>query len=170
MARLHNVCLHQPMTAETVVEEIRIAAPAHTVWPLVCAPENYPQWSPEATGIKRRSGSGTWQVGDTFVGTNRIWVPWFTICTVTERVERQRFAFDVDLGPLPIANWAYEVHLDADGVVVREIWTDRRRGPLGSPVKLVGPLVGRGRDAASHNRTTMKSTLAALKLAVESPA
>ena len=156
------------MAADTVVEEIRIAAPPETVWPLVCAPENYPSWSPEATGIKRRSGSGPWQVGDTFVGTNRIWVPWFTICTVTERREMARFAFDVDLGPLPIANWAYEVEADGDdGVVVREIWTDRRTGTLGSPVKLAGPLVGRGRDAATHNRSTMQATLAALKSAVE---
>lgn len=155
------------MATETVAEEIRISAPPQTVWPLVCAPENYPLWSPEATGIKRRSGTGAWQVGDTFVGTNRIWVPWFTVCTVTERVEQQRFAFDVDLGPLPIANWAYEVHPDGEGVVVREIWTDRRSGPLGSPVKLAGPLVGRGRDAATHNRTTMRATLAALKSAVE---
>lgn len=155
------------MADRIVVEEIQIAAPHQTVWSLVCQPENYPLWSPEATGIRRRSGSGPWQVGDTFMGTNRIRVPWFTICTVTERVELHRFAFDVDLAPLPIANWAYEVHPDGDGVMVREIWTDRRTGPLGSPVKLAGPLIGRGRDAATHNRASMRATLAALKSAVE---
>ena len=158
------------MSSNTVAEQIRISAPTQTIWDLICDPENYPRWSPEAVGIKRRSGSGTWQVGDKFVGTNRIWVPWFTVCTVTERSEQQRFAFDVDLGPIPIANWAYEVEADGDESIVREIWTDRRSGGLGAPVKLVGPLVGRGRDAAEHNRESMRQTLAALKSAVEGAA
>ena len=161
------MCLHQRMSSNTVAEQIRISAPTQTIWDLICDPENYPRWSPEAVGIKRRSGSGTWQVGDKFVGTNRIWVPWFTVCTVTERSEHQRFAFDVDLGPIPIANWAYEVEADGDESIVRETWTDRRSGGLGTPVKLVGPLVGRGRDAAEHNRESMRQTLAALKAAVE---
>lgn len=158
------------MGANTVVEEISVAASPQAVWQLVAEPHNYPLWSPEATGITRRRGSGAWQVGDTFVGTNRIRVPWFTICTVVERIETRRFAFDVDLGVVRIANWAYEVHPDGEGALVREVWTDRRTGPLGAPVKLVGPLVGRGRDAAAHNRVTMRATLAALKSAVEGSA
>jgi ligand-binding SRPBCC domain-containing protein len=158
------------MAKNKVDESITVAASPQVVWQLVSEPENYPRWSPEATGITRRSGAGPWQVGDTFMGTNRIWVPWFTICTVTERTDGRRFAFDVDLGPVPIANWAYEVHGEGDTTVVREVWTDRRTGALGGPVKLVGPLVGRGRDAAAHNRASMRATLIALKSAAESSA
>lgn len=156
------------MGENRVEESIKVTAPLSAVWQLVSEPENYPLWSPEATGIRRRSGSGPWQVGDTFVGINRIWVPWFTVCTITERSDLRRFAFDVDLGPMRIANWAYEVGTEGDATVVREVWTDRRTGALGSPVKLVGPLVGRGKDAAAHNRMSMRATLAALKSAAES--
>lgn len=155
------------MGEHKVVEQIRIEAPLETVWPLVSDPSNYSRWSPEATGIRRRSGRGDWRVGDVFVGANKARLPWVTVCTVTERAELQRFGFNVDFGPFPIAHWAYEVEPDRNATLVREIWTDRRSGPLGAPITLVGPLVGRGRDSAAHNRQSMRRTLSALKAQVE---
>ena len=59
------------MSPREIVESIDIAAPPSAVWAAVSDPCSYGRWSPEATGATRRSGSGTWAVGDRFTGHNR---------------------------------------------------------------------------------------------------
>jgi len=155
------------MSLSRVAVQTTICAPLPIVWSLVSDPGNYAQWSPEAQSITRRRGEGPFAVGDTFIGSNRVRLPWLTVCTVVERSEHQRFTFDVDVGPIPIARWSYELDAHDGDMLVREIWIDRRTGVLGTPVRLVGPLVGRGWDAAEWNRRSMEATLRALKAQCE---
>jgi hypothetical protein len=152
-----------------VTESIRIDAPKALVWGLVSDPANYARWSPEATGVKRRSGEGAWRAGDRFVGSNRAWLGWSTGCTVvTADEESGEFAFEVDVARVAIARWAYLVtHQGEGGCLVTETWTDRRTGPIGGLIKPSGVLVGRGLDAATRNRQTMRATLAAVKVEAE---
>lgn len=104
-------------------------------------------------------------VGQRFVGVNRVWVPWATVCRIVAADEDAgRFAFDVDFGPFPVATWAYELAELPDGRVrVTERWRDRREGLRGAVMRPAGLLVGRGRDAVARNRATMRATLAALR-------
>ena len=150
-----------------VAESIDIAAPRARVWAAVSDPGAYRRWSPESAGMRRLDGErgAPWAVGQRFVGVNRVWVPWTTTCRIVAADEDAgRFAFDVDLGPFPVATWAYELDDAGRGRVrVTERWTDRRDGPLGALVRPAGLLVGRGPDAAARNRTTMRATLAALR-------
>lgn len=155
------------MTTETVTSQIRIEAPIDAVWAMVSTPDNYPRWSPEATAIRRISGEGPYRVGDKFAGSNRIWLPWTTLCTVTEVEPHVRFAFLASFAGASIAEWGYSLRETEGGCVVTETWDDRRH--VVSKVALV-PLsvtLGRGRDAASHNRRGMAATLAALKADAE---
>lgn len=157
------------MSQAEVTESIAVDAPAAVVWPLVSDPANYARWSPEATGVRRRRGSGAWRVGDVFVGSNKAWLRWSTTCTVTAAdAERGKFAFDVDFARVPVARWGYTVtDAEAGGCVVTETWLDRRSGVVGALIKPSGVFIGRRLDAATRNRQTMKATLAALKAEAE---
>lgn len=156
------------MSPREVVASVDIAATPAAVWAAVSDPCSYGRWSPEAKGAVRRSGSGPWSVGDRFIGRNRKWVPWSTQCRVVAARTERVFAFDVDLGPFPIARWSYELEALPDGGTrVTERWTDRRDGLRGRVVKPAGLAVGRGYDAAERNRVTMQATLDALKAGLE---
>ena len=157
------------MAPQEIVVTAHIAAPPAAVWAAVSDPESYGRWSPESTGARRRSGVGPWAVGDRFTGRNRVWVPWTTSCRIAAAHTERRFAFDVDLGPFPIARWSYELEpLTDGGTRVTERWTDRRHGILGRIARPAGLAVGRGYDAATRNRLTMQATLDALKSDLES--
>lgn len=157
---------------QVVVEHIDVAAPRERVWAAVSDPAAYRRWSPESAGMRRLDGERDepWSVGQRFVGVNRVWVPWATVCRILAADEQAgRFAFDVDLGPFPVATWTYELADLPDGRVrVTEGWHDRRDGPLGAVMRPAGLVVGRGADAAARNRTTMRATLAALRADLES--
>ncbi|MBM3689933.1 MAG: SRPBCC family protein [Actinobacteria bacterium] len=157
------------MSPYEVVEIVTIDAPASAVWSAVSDPCEYGRWSPEATGAMRNSGTGAWAVGDRFTGLNRARLSWRTQCRVVVAQSERRFAFDVNVGPFPIARWAFELEALPDGCTrVTQRWTDRRDGVLGVLAKPAGLPVGRGYDAATRNRQTMRATLDALKADLES--
>ena len=115
------------------------------------------------------TGGARWAVGDRFTGLNRARVSWRTQCRVVAAQSERRFAFDVSFGPFPIARWAFELQALPDGgTFVTQRWTDRRDGVLGALAKPAGLPVGRGYDAATRNRQTMRATLDALKADLES--
>ena len=151
----------------SIVETIDIAADPKVVWAAVSDPRLYGRWSPEATGAKRRSGSGPWAVGDRFVGTNRAKVRWSTRCRVVAADPEREFAFEVSVGLAPLARWSYELAPIPGGTRVIERWIDRRDGIRGVLVRPAGLFVGRGYDAATRNRATMVATLATLKRDLE---
>ncbi|TEX52356.1 MAG: hypothetical protein B7C55_00825 [Actinomycetales bacterium mxb001] len=156
------------MSPHEVVEVVTIAAPPSAVWAAVSDPCGYGRWSPEATGAQRTSGDGAWAVGDRFTGLNKARLSWRTQCRVVVAQTERRFAFDVNVGPLPIARWAFELEELPDGrTFVTQRWTDRRDGVLGALAKPAGIPVGRGYDAATRNRQTMRATLDALKAELE---
>lgn len=136
------------------------------VWALVSDPANYARWSRQVTGLHRLRGSGAWSPGDSWIGTNRLRLPWATRCTVVRADAEWLFAFTADAGPFPISLWSYELSPVRGGTEVTERWVDQRFG-VGRVVRLAGPIVGRGRDAASHNLSTMRQTLDALKAEAE---
>jgi len=159
------------MSELEVVEAVEIATSRGAAWAAISDPAKYSRWSPEHVGVRRLgSASEVWAVGDRFIGTNKMWFRWSTTCTVATVIPQQTFAFDVVYMHFPVARWEYSL---ADGaaagtVRVTERWTDHRVGVIGTPTRFAGVLVGRGLDAAEHNRHTMRATLQALKLELES--
>ena len=150
-------------TDEVAVEE-RIAAPAGDVYALVSDVTRLGEWSPETTACRWLGGATGPAVGARFRGTNRSgWRRWSTTCTVREAEPGRRFSFDVDLGPVPIARWTYELADDGDGCRVTERWSDRRAGWM----VRTSPLATGVRDRVAHNREGMRATLAALRRAAE---
>lgn len=149
----------------SVTESIRIAAPAQRVYDLVADVAGMGRFSPEATGAVGAPVRAS--VGDTFWGTNRHgpWI-WATRCRITAADPGHAFAFDVDIGPLPISSWSYRIEPDGDGCTVTETWVDRREGLRGRAMRIGGALIIPGpRD--EHNRRTMQATLEALRDAAE---
>ncbi len=158
------------MTELEVAESITIAAPRELVWKAISDPSRYPKWSPEAESITPLSRTnGPWRVGDRFKGTNKAWVHWTTTCTIVVNDELRNFGFDVNFGLFPVARWEFTL-ADAPGSLtqVTQRWTDHRTGVLGAPTRGAGLLVGRGWNAAVHNRDGMRRTLQALKTDLES--
>lgn len=154
---------------ETVSTSIDINAPLETVWDAVSAPEGYGRFSPEAVGATRLSGSGDWRVGDRFRGRNRARMPWQTTCRVVAAVRGREFAFESDLGPLPIARWSYTLTELGNGTVrVTETWVDRRSRVATLTSLPSAVIVGRGSNTAVHNLRTMQETLRRMKSALES--
>ena len=148
-----------------VVEAITIRAEPEVVYDLICDVSRMGEWSPEATGA--RLASPCPGEGDRFIGTNRRGpIRWYTECTVRTARRGRCFAFDVDVGPVPLSRWCYALRAVADGTEVTETWIDRRTGLAGVPVRLAGQLLIPG-SRANHNRAGMVQTLRRLKRALE---
>jgi hypothetical protein len=144
--------------------EARIDADPVALYELVSDVTNMGRWSPETTSCKWIGGADGPAVGACFRGANRDgWRRWSTRCTVTAADPGRRFAFDVDLGPIPVARWTYDFEPDGDGCRVTETWDDRRiRRLFAFSAVLMGVP-----DREAHNRAGMEQTLAALKAAAE---
>jgi hypothetical protein len=151
----------------TVSESVNIAADPAAVYDRIANVSTVGDYSPEATGALR--APERLAVGDTFWGTNRrgLWI-WVTRCRVTRADRGRGFAFEVDLGPLPVSTWSYEIAATEDGCTVTETWVDRREGKRGSLLSKAGSLMIPGpRD--EHNQRNIRQSLEALKAAAESP-
>jgi hypothetical protein len=152
--------------AETHAEAVEtIEADAETVYDIVADLPNMGQLSPENTGGKWIGGATGPTVGARFRGNNKSgWRRWSTQAKVTEADRGKRFAFHVTVGPVAVADWAYEFETDGAGTKVRETWNDRRPGWMKT---LSGPVMGVS-DRGGHNETNMQATLRALKKIAES--
>lgn len=156
-----------PISQATVSESIAINAPARLVYDMVSDVSRMGEWSPEATGAKRRDPGVELRVGDTFVGTNK-WglARWSTRCTVLVANPGGCFAFKVAVPGFPISTWRYDF-AESEGITtVTESWFDERSGANGTALKLVGQLLIPG-SRPDHNRANIRATLAALKTAAE---
>jgi hypothetical protein len=141
-----------------------IAADAEMLYELVSDVTNMGRWSPETTACRWLGDATGPAIGARFRGANRDgWRRWSTTCTVVVAEVGQRFAFEVDLGPLPVARWTYDFIQAGDATRVVETWTDRRLRHLhGFSAVLMGVP-----DRAEHNRRGMDETLARLRAAAE---
>jgi uncharacterized protein YndB with AHSA1/START domain len=141
-----------------------VAAPATTVWAMISDVTRMGEWSPETTGCAWQKGASGPAVGARFAGANRNGgKKWSTGCTVVDCTPGSRFAFEVAVGPMKIARWAYDITPTDNGCRVTETWTDQRGGLV---KKLGKPLSGVA-DRASHNRAGMEQTLERLAAAAE---
>lgn len=123
------------------------------------------EFSPEGRAI--RPPAHALRVGDVFTGGNRRGRRrWATTCTVVHAESPSHFGFDVSWAGMPAARWEYEFVEFGHGVLVRETWTEGRRGLRGLVVRLVGFAASGVWNRSSHNAETMRQTLAALAAAL----
>src|SRR5438270_13263418 len=109
--------------AEVSVEEHVQAAP-DKLYELVSDVTRMGEWSPETTSCKWLGGATDPAVGARFRGSNRSgWRRWSTTCTVVEADPGRAFAFEVKVGPFPVAKWTYEFAAEGQGSRVTERWT-----------------------------------------------
>jgi uncharacterized protein YndB with AHSA1/START domain len=141
-----------------------IDAPSNRVWSMVSDITRMGEWSPEATGGTWSKGASGPAVGAKFTGTNRNGRrKWSTTCTVTAAEPGQKFAFAVDVGPLAISSWSFDLEPDGEGCTITETWTDRR----GRFARMLGKPASGVSDRDAHNRAGMEQTLQRLAAAAE---
>lgn len=152
------------MPVDHVAVEEHIAAQPEMLYAMVSDVTRMGSWSPETTSCRWIGGATGPAVGARFLGNNRErWRRWRTTCTVVAAQPGRRFAFRVTMGPLAVAEWAYEFQPDGDGCRVVESWRDLRAGWM----RKVSPVVMGVADRLSHNREGMMTTLARLRSAAE---
>ena len=156
-----------PAPVHVHVDSIDIDAPPSRVWEMVTALERHGEWSSENTGGRWRKGEdgepGTGQVGDKFVGVNRLdGVEWKALVEVVQRVENEDFAFVTGGLEYNIALWRYQMEPTATGTRVTESWTLRGLSPM---------MVEKGESEFEFRQrnaeTSIRATLEALKAAAE---
>ncbi len=150
-----------------LVESIDIAAPPAAVWELVTSLDRYGEWSPENTGGYWRKGEdgepGTGQVGDVFVGVNRIGdEEWKAPVEIISRVENADFAFVTGGLEYNIALWRYQLEPNDGGTRLTQSWTLRQLSPR--MVEHGGPEFEYRMGNAAKS---LKETTAAMKAALE---
>lgn len=152
-----------PVVAYVEVTRTINASPEE-VWALVSDPTRYGEWSPENTGAKWVGDSPAPGAGAKFKGTNASGrMKWSTVCTVTHHDENEHFGFSVRLGPMPVADWSYQLEAAEEGTRVTESWT------LTEP-KAAAWLIGKAMripDRPEHARQQMAATLDAMAASLE---
>ena len=149
---------------EPVRESMTIAAAPQQVWELVSDVTRMGDWSPETHSCEWKGSAKGPRPGAQFTGANRNGRRrWSTTCVVTCAEPGQRFAFEVSSFGLPVAAWSYEMVATEDGCRLTETMVDRRQAPM----RVIGKLATGVSDRATHNRETIRKTLAAIKAAAE---
>lgn len=160
-----------PGALDTVVaqhsESVEIAASPEEVWQLVTALDRYGEWSNENTGGYWRKGEdgepGTGQVGDMFVGINRLdGEEWKAPVEIIQRVENRDFAFVTGGLAYNIVLWRYQLEPSDTGTRLTESWTLRQLSP--NMIELGDEEFVRRRGNAERG---LKATVSAMKAALE---
>ncbi|MGC4941753.1 SRPBCC family protein [Kribbella sp. DT2] len=144
-------------------ESIAVSAPAADLYALISDLPRMGEWSPECTRVTWR-GRPPYAAGSRFIGHNRIGaIRWISQGVVTEAEPGRRFTFHIYFGPLPVADWSYELAATPDGAcTVTESWTDRRPRALRHALSAVYG------QRVPLNQQGIHTTLANLKTAAES--
>ena len=141
-----------------------IAASPETLYAMVADLPRMGEWSPENQGGRWLDGAAEASPGARFRGRNRHgWHSWSTLVTVVDAEPGRRFAFRVDLGPVPISQWTYELEAVPAGCRVTESWADRRPRWF-VPIAALATGVG---DRTPYTRDGMAQTLERLAAAAE---
>jgi hypothetical protein len=151
-----------------MTDEVRgtetIAAPPEQIYALISDLPRMGEWSPENTGGKWLGGASCAAVGAKFRGDNRNgFRSWSTMVTVTAANPGKEFAFAISFGPMSVADWRYDLVAEGESTTVTETWRDRRNPVL----RRLGGVVAGVSDRAAYNKTSIDTTLAALKVAAE---
>jgi hypothetical protein len=141
-----------------------IAASPESIYALISDLPRMGEWSPENIGGSWLRGATGATVGAKFKGDNRNGSKsWSTTVTITAADPGKRFAFDVTVGPVPVADWRYDLAADGETTTVTESWRDKRH-PL---IRALGNRMSGVADRKSFTSTSIETTLAALKQAAE---
>jgi hypothetical protein len=145
-------------------ESIQVSADPAAVYALVADLPRMGEWSPECTGVTWRGAPPHAVAGSRFIGHNRIGaIRWVSQGVVTEAEPARRFTFHIYFGPIPVADWSYDLTTTPDGTcTVTESWTDRRPRALSRALSVVYG------QRAPRNEQGIHTTLANLKSAAES--
>lgn len=143
--------------------EITVGVAPLVLWDMVSDVTAMGRWSPECLRCEWRDGATGPEVGARFKGWNQqkvgaLPVRWATICTITESVPGEVFAFTVKESG---ATWTYRFAADGDATVV----TETRRDGVKPLVARAFNVVVRGRD--EKLRHDMEATLRRIKAAAE---
>ncbi len=143
-----------------------MGATPERAWDLIADITRMGEWSPETIAAAWQGGAHGPAPGARSTGTD----PYGTkqrrsTRTLTAGEPGRRFAFHVSIGPLDVADWAYEFEPTDEGCVVTELWEDRR----GALVRWLSPAVTGTKDRARRNQETMTVTLDRLATAAENP-
>lgn len=155
----------QPL--HTHEDSVEIGAPPGAVWGLVTAMDRYGEWSSENCGGYWRKNAegvvGTGEVGDFFVGVNRLGdQEWKAPVEIVERDENRAFAFVTGGLAYNIARWRYVLEPTAQGTRLSEQYELRTLSPL---MKENGqPEID---QRMLNMRTSIRATLLGLKAAAE---
>jgi uncharacterized protein YndB with AHSA1/START domain len=145
--------------SEPVVVSRAIAASSMQVWSMVADVTRMGEWSPENESCVWAKGSSGPTVGARFIGSNRNGKKsWKTSCVITQCEPGRVFRFDVQVGPLNLAQWTYEFLATDQGCVVTESTVNYEN----KLVAKLGDLLSGVTDRAEHNRAGMEQTLARL--------
>jgi uncharacterized protein YndB with AHSA1/START domain len=157
-----NLRLRFSLVSETVTVSRDIDAPADVLWTMVSDVTRTGEWSPENLGGTWLGGATAAAPGAKFKAKNRNGSKsWSTVSTVLAAEPGRRFAFRVTAGPIKVADWSYTFEPAATGTTVTESVTDLRPGWFRPIAKLATGVA----DRATHNRSGMEQTLAALDAA-----
>ncbi|MFJ7997449.1 SRPBCC family protein [Streptomyces sp. NPDC096310] len=159
----------EPDTPSRISETIVIRVSPEAAYAAVSDVARMGEWSPECRGAWILGRGGPARPGMRFIGRNRArWLPWPTLCRVVEAEPGRAFTFHVSFLGIQVAGWSYRFSTLPEGCEVREEWRDRRAGPFGMALTAVTPLVTGVVRRRARNRTTMRTTLVALRDALES--
>jgi uncharacterized protein YndB with AHSA1/START domain len=152
---------------KSVVVTRTISASPSVVWGMISDVTRMGEWSPETVSCRWVKGATGPAVGAKFAGDNRNGSKkWSTTCTVTACQPDKVFEFKVDVGPLKVSTWRYDLAASGTDCVVTETWTDRR----GKLISALGKPFSGVSDRATHNRAGMEHTLQQLAAAAEQSA
>ena len=152
--------------ADPVVVSRRIAASPSHVWALITDVTRMGEWSPETTTCRWIGKVKRPQVGARFLGQNRNGMRrWATPCVVIVCSPGRTFGYRVNVGPIQIATWTYDIEATDDGGC---LVTESTLNLENKVVAKLGDLMTNVKDRAEHNRATMTVTLDRLAAAAES--
>lgn len=145
-------------------ETVQINAAPDVVYDLVSDLPRMGEWSPENDGGDW-VGNGTGEVGDRFLGLNRIGErEWSVTCEVTIAERGREFQFVTSPDDGPYVRWSFKTEVAPEGTLLTQTWDVETLPPT-----LVGASDDRIAARAAMVREAMAVTLAAVKSTVEAP-
>jgi hypothetical protein len=145
-----------------ISDTVDIGATPESVFDTVSHLERVGEFSPENTGGEWADGATGPALGANFRGTNSNGTKsWSTKARVVAFERPSDFAFEVHVGPVKVARWAYKIEATAAGSHVTESWVDRRS----SLVRRFSGAIEKDRE--SFTRESIRTTLANLKAHLE---
>jgi hypothetical protein len=150
----------------TVEVSEQVSAPSDRIWELIRDPTTMGDLTAECTSMKWTGSTKEPAIGARFRGSNRSgWRRWSTTCTIVRYQPGEEVAWDVRVGPVPVAEWSYRLaSAGEDGqTTVTERFIDHRS----SGFQALSPFVRGVKDTGAHNRKNMAETLGRLKARAE---